>query len=418
MSDVNIAPPAPASAPSAPAPAPASNEVVINQTPTNAPTPVGPQAPEKEVGDLQGGKGRPPSRREAIAKAFERANVEEQPEQKKVVKRGMGDNNPPEAMEKEKAKPDQKEKAVRYREGGRFAKQPDQVEQGASATPGRAEAGRTPASPLPETAPYREPPPRFSERGKQEWAAAPEGVRGEVYRMAKEFEGAYRQYRGDHEEMNTIRHFHQMAGQHGTTLARALTNYVGMEQKLRQDVVGGLDVIVSNLNLRTSDGHKLGLRDVAYHILNQNPDQHRAIQQGNAQQAQNHQIGQLHQMVASLAQNVQAMHTEKVFGQTRSAVDQFADTHPRFDELGDLIEQELKFGFDLETAYQRANQLRPPAGRAAQTRANTPAQTRSDKSISGAPDSGPSDGRRPKSDKPIGRREAISNAIKRVNGGV
>ena len=417
MSDTNIAPPAPASAPSAPAPA--TSEVVIDQNPSSAPKPVGPQAPDAPVGDLEGGKGRPPSRREAIQKAFERANVEEQPEQKKAVKRGMGDNNPPEAMEKEKGEKPEAKKPERYREGGRFAKAPDQAEAGrAPSRQPQDGADRKPSSPLPENAPYREPPPRFSERGKQEWASAPEGVRGEVYRMAKEFEGAYRQYRGDHEEMNTIRHFHQMATQHGTTLARALNNYVSMEQKLRQDVVGGLDVIVNNLNLRTSDGQKLNLRDVAYHILQQNPEQHRLIQQGNAQQAQTHQIGQLHQIVQSLAQNVQAMQTEKVFGQTRSAVDQFADTHPRFDELGDLIEQELKFGFDLETAYLRAERLRPASGRAAQTRSNTPAQTRSDKSISGAPDSGPSDGRRAKSDKPIGRREAISNAIKRVNGSV
>jgi len=417
MSDVNTAPPPPASAPSAPAPA--TSEVVIDQNPASAPKPVGPQAPDAPVGDLEGGKGRPPSRREAIQKAFERANVEEQPEQKKVVKRGMGDNNPPEAMEKEKGEKPEAKKPERYREGGRFAKAPDQAEAGrAPSRQPQDGADRKPSSPLPENAPYREPPPRFSERGKQEWASAPEGVRGEVYRMAKEFEGAYRQYRGDHEEMNTIRHFHQMATQHGTTLARALNNYVSMEQKLRQDVVGGLDVIISNLNLRTNEGHKLTLRDVAYHILQQNPDQHRLIQQGNAQQAQTHQIGQLHQIVQSLAQNVQAMQTEKVFGQTRSAVDQFADTHPRFDELGDLIEQELKFGFDLETAYLRAERLRPASGRAAQTRSNTPAQTRSDKSISGAPDAGPSDGQRRKSDKPIGRREAISNAIKRVNGSV
>ena len=43
--------------------------------------------------------------------------------------------------------------------------------------------------------------------------------------------------------------YHEMAQQHGTTLDRALNNYVTMEQKLRQDVIGGLDIIVNNLNL-------------------------------------------------------------------------------------------------------------------------------------------------------------------------
>ena len=81
--------------------------------------------------------------------------------------------------------------------------------------------------------------------------------------MAKEFDGAYQKLRGDHDTMNTIRHFHEMATQHGTTLDKALTNYVSMEQKLRTDLVGGLDVIVNNLNLRTSDGRKITLPDVA-----------------------------------------------------------------------------------------------------------------------------------------------------------
>ena len=64
--------------------------------------------------------------------------------------------------------------------------------------------------------------------------------------MAKEYQGAYEQYRGDHEAMQPIRHSHEMAKQHGTTRDKALTNYVSIEQKLRQDVVGGLDIIVNN----------------------------------------------------------------------------------------------------------------------------------------------------------------------------
>jgi hypothetical protein len=418
MSDVNIAPPAPASAPSSPAPAPA-NEVVINQNPTNTPTPVGAQTPEKPVEDVERGHGRPENRREAIKRAFEKANHPEAKKEgakKAEAKRGMGDNNPPEKMQKELdlRKPPQQE---RYREAGRFAKAPDKQEPQDQQQPGQQpQQQQTQHKQLPEGTPYREPLPRFNEKAKAEWAAAPESVRGEVHRMAQEFEGAYRKYRSDNETMNTIRPFHELAAQHGTTLQKALTNYVGMEQKLRQDVVGGLDVIVSNLNMRTSDGKKITLRDVAYHILNQSPDQHKLMQNQNAQQAQSQQIGQLHQAVSTLAQTVQGMHHEKVFGQTRSAVDVFADAHPGFDEVGDLIEQELKLGFDLETAYQRAIRLRPP--RAAQTRSTTPAQTRSNKSISGAPDSGPSDGTRRRNDKPIGRREAISNAIKRVNGSV
>jgi len=410
MSDVTVAPQA------APPP-PASNEVAINPNPVSAPSPIGSQAPDKPVGDIEGGKGRPESRREAIQRAFDKANKDKPKATEAKAK--IGHNQPPEETEKLDLK--QPPKREVYREGGKFARPPEQPQGAAPAAQHAAPDPRQqrPAQALPETAAFREPPPRFSERGRSEWATAPESVRGDVHRMAHEFEGAYRKYRADHETMNSIRHFHEMAQQHGTTLDRALHNYTSMENKLRNDVVGGLDVIVNNLNLRTADGQKLGLRDVAYHILNQSPEQHRIVQTNNVAQAAQHQIGALHQEVTGLKNALHQMHTAQQFTQTRSAVDQFADQHPRFDELGDLIEQELQFGFDLHTAYQRAERLRPSSPHAAQTRApSAPAQTRPSKSISGAPDSsGPSDGQR-KSGKQVGRREAIQNAIRRVNGGV
>lgn len=415
MSDVNIAPPAPPSAPSAPA-----NEVPINQNPVGSPQPVGDQAPEKPVDGVDRGHGRPETRRESIRKAFERANSPEKektpaPRKAKAV---ADDKTAPDDKPLDLRKPPQD----RYREGGRFAKSPEAAatrQQDPALGQQAQQTARKPSPPLPETAPYREPPGRWADHAKAEWSAAPESVRGEVYRMAKEFDGAYQKLRGDHETMDKIRPYHEMATQHGTTLERALNNYVSMEQKLRTDLVGGLDVIVNNLNLHTQDGRKLGLRDVAYHILNQSPEQHKLTQQHNASQAAQHQIGALHQEVAGLKSTISQLHNGLQFNYTRSQVDQFADdpNHPGFDELGDLIEQELRFGFSLEEAYQRAARLRPPTTRAAQTR-TPPAQTRPDKSIHGAPDTGPSDGQRRKGDKPVGRREAIQRAIQRVNGGV
>ena len=253
---------------------------------------------------------------------------------------------------------------------------------------------------------------------KAEWAATPRNVRSDVHRMHKEFSEAFLRYQDDHKTMNTIRHYAQMAREHGTTLQRALDNYTTMEKKLRSDPFGGFDVITHNLNLRSPDGQKLTFRDLAWAYLNQTPEQHKLTQNENAQTAQSHQIGQLHQVVNTLAQGIQEMQYERKFTHTRSAVDRYADTHPRFDELGDLIEQELKLGFDVDTAYRRANLLRPAT--AAQTRAPTTAQTRTaepDRSIHGAPASSSSNGAQRRNGKPPpGRREAIANAIKRVNG--
>lgn len=409
MSDVTAAPAA--SPPPAPAPA---NETPINQNPVSAPQPIGSQAPDKPVGDIDGGKHRPQSRREAIQQAFNKSRGEDKP-QPQAAKPRIGHNQPPEETEKlDLRKAPQREV---HRDQGRFARAPDagstpaaQRQQQAAAQP------RRPANPLPETAPYREPPQRMADHAKADWAAAPESVRGEVHRMEREAAGLHQRYRADAEVMDAIRPFHQLASQHGTTLQRALNNYVSMEQKLRADPIGGIDVIVNNLNLRTPEGQRITSRDIAYHILSQTPEQHHMLRTQNAQTAASHQIGALHQEVAGLKGELQQMHTAQQFVYTRSAVDQFADAHPRFDELGDLIEQELRYGFDLETAYRRSELLRPST-HAAQTRTPS-AQTRSDRSIHGAPDTGLSDRQRPRDGKPIGRRQAIANAIKRVNGGV
>ena len=225
----------------------------------------------------------------------------------------------------------------------------------------------------------------MTEAAKATWATTPEPVRGDIHRMHQEFGNAYSQLKPMADAFQPVARFHQMAQQHGTTLEKALTNYVSMEQKLRSDVVGGLDVIVNNLNLTTSDGQRIGLRDIAYHVLSQSPEALKQVQQGNAQQAAGHQIGELHQEIEVLKNTLYQMHNAQQFTYTRSQVDQFADSHPRFDELGAQIEQELQLGFDLETAYRRAELLKP-ATHVPQTH-TTAAQTRApaDRSISGSP---------------------------------
>ena len=402
------------------APAPAAAEVPVNQNPTNIPGEASNRPPEKSATEM---------RRESIQKAFDRAQ-----NPPKAADAKIGHNQPPEKTPKEKAAkpgeapqdgPQDQQKGPQRGDKGRFAPKSGQPDEKTGLKPGEVQdpaTSRTAPRQLPDNAPYRDPPPRMAEHAKAEWAAAPEPVRAEVHRMAKETEAMYRAYRPDHDEMNKIRHFHQMATQHGTTLERALTNYTTMEQKLRTDVIGGLDIIVNNLGIRRGDGSPVTLRDIAYHIATQSPEQLQSMQSRNAQQASSHQIGSLHEEIAGLKNVVQQMHHATQFTYTRSAVDQFADQpgHERFDELGDLIEQELSYGYDLPQAYARASMLRPASTtHAAQTR-DPPAQTRADKSISGAPDASVINGARPtrKGDKPVGRRDAIQNAIRRVNGGL
>jgi hypothetical protein len=417
MSDqsVTTAPPLPAPA-SAPAPAPAAHEVPINQNPVHSPNPVGPQAPEKPPSAAEG-------RRDAIQRAFDRANKTPGTEARAAPKAApaaaearKGHNQPPEDVPDEKIdlrrRPDDQP-----RDRGRFApRERAESQAGIVGMPGHAQNAQANPTPLPAHAPYAAAPARFSERAKAEWAAAPETVRADVHRMQEEFSKAYKVYKNDFDEMSKIRHFHSMAASHGTDLNTALTNYVGMEQKLRADPVAGLDMIVNNLNLRTPTGERIGFRDIAYHVLSQSPDQLRQLQMGNQQHAATQQIGALHSQIQHLQQTMQQMHTNQQFVQTRSAIDVFADSHPRLDELGTVIQREIALGFPLDEAYRRAELLHPTT-QAAQTR-TTSAQTRPvDRSISGAHDVSPSNGtsRRPR-EPSRSPREAVANAIRRVNG--
>jgi hypothetical protein len=422
MSDTS----SPAAPPSA-APAPAQAEVPINQSPTNAPAPIGPQAPHVDNPDAPGGKGRPESRREAIQRAFDRAN-NPPPKGDKAPQRAApqaaeakkGHNQPPEDTPQEKRSVDALPRGERGqfapRAGGSTGGQQTPVQNRVQTDANGAQTTQR-ARTLPEGAPYRDPPPRISERAKQDWDAAPESVRGDYHRLHQEADGIHRHYRGVAEAYQPVAAYDQLARQQGTTLQQALSNYVGIENKLRTDPVAGLDTIVNNLGLTDPQtGRRINLRDIAYHVLNQTPEALQVMQQGNAQNAVRQQLGALHQEVTATKQQLQQLHQERQYVHTRSAVDQFADAHPRFDELGDLIEKELNLGFDLPTAYRRAELLRPGTT-VAQTH-DTSAQIRPvDRSISGSPDVASSNGasRRPK--VPVGRREAIQNAIRRVNGG-
>jgi hypothetical protein len=402
MSDTYSAPPP---APSAPPPsAPPANEAAINPNPVNAPVPITNTPPEKAGGT---------HRTDVVAKAFERAKVE----RKGPAEAKPGHNRPPEPTEKEpplnlKKRPDEQSAPARERgEGGRFAPRA-----GADRSGARQAQPPSPGVPAQQSgAPYSQPLRRMRDDAKAEWSKAPESVRRDVHRMHQEYARAYQQYRGDHEAMNSLRPYDNLARSQGTSLPVALGNYVGIEHKLRQDPIAGLDTIVYNLNLRTSEGRRITLQDIAYHILSQSPEQHKLTAAQNQQTALQRQLQQVQQHQRALAQQQAHMQYQQRFVHTRSAVDRFAETNPRLDELGDLIERELRLGFDLPTAYKRASLLRPATGTpAAQTRTPAPQTRNGDRSISGAPDGGSVNGaaRRKSSD----RRGSVADAFRRANG--
>jgi hypothetical protein len=398
--------------------------VVIDQNPVNTPAPVGAQAPPRPP---EKPSDRASSRRESIANAFKKSR---EGVEIPAAKPRIGHNQPPEAIDAEKAAapPRQQTSTIDLRRpplrgrGGRFAPQAPQPGQQSGQQPGQQRAPQQYAE-LPHNAPYRQVPSRMKPEAQRAWHATPDHVRGEVHRMLKEFHGFYQKAKSDIDVMQSIRPYHELAKSQGTSLERALSNYVTMENKLREDPIAGLDVLIHNMNLRTSDGYQLTLPDVARYVLSRTPEQHALTQSGNVQGAHNAQIAQLNQQVQQLTNALHHMHNQQQFAQrytqTRHGVDRFAETHPRTDELAPAITQELRAGYSLEQAYQRATLLHPHP--AAQTRGPSPqpAQTRAaDRSISGAPAGAPVSGRaaRRPGVPPPSRRDIIANAVRRVNG--
>jgi hypothetical protein len=267
------------------------------------------------------------------------------------------------------------------------------------------------------------------ERARAEWARVPESVRGEVHRLHRDFGNAYERLRADHEAFQPLRQYHELARSQGTTLDRALGNYTTMENLLRSNPLQGLATLVHNMNLRTGDGHQITLYDLAYYIVTQTPAELQQRQTEHVQSAHNNQLAQLQNTVSQLADLQQRMHYAQAYSNqyfhVRRAVDRFAETHPRMDELGEVIAAELPAArYNMEEAYRRATLLHPAGAHpAAQTRTITPAaQTRAlpDRSITGAPAGGePANNRgmvRRQGKPPPSRRDIIAHAVRRVNG--
>jgi len=396
---------------SAPPPPPTTEVTIPDQTPSGANGEVGQQAPDKSP--EQRAHERNAARRASVEKAF--AKARENAEAKEASE--SSESKTPDA----KAKAPEINAEPRNRgDGGRFVStQPAASEVNAKAG---QPAEQPKHAPLAEDAPYRDPPPRFSEVAKKEWAAVPESVRGAIYTAHQEMQNGIRHYQQQAAAFNSVRDYHEMAQRQGGSLRDALDNYWGIEQKLRGDLLGGVDLIINNLKLPGPNGQRYNVYDFARDVLQLSPEQHRLTQQQNAVQANNIRLQQIDKRMESIAAGFQQMQYRQNFTWTRSQIDQFADKHPGFDDRIDVIKQELEHGYPLDEAYRRAIRLRPLNGngatRAAQTR-DTSAQTRPeeiDRSISGAPNGSMSTSRdTPK--KKVSSREALLNAARRIRSG-
>lgn len=240
----------------------------------------------------------------------------------------------------------------------------------------------------------------------QEWGNTPEPVMAAVHRTIRELEAGVERYRADATAFEDVRAFDDLAKKSGTTMKAAMSNYVGIEMKLREDPIGGLSQIAENLGF--------SLRDIAAQIMGQTPDQ-QASQSDATIRALRQELADLKQQVGGVTTSIQDQQRTSVQKQLEAFA---ADpAHSRMEELSDEITRQINMGFDLAEAYRRAELLNPlppaPVIAAPQTRTPDPTpQTRKGSlTVTGAPGAGSDPARRAASSS---IRESIRNARAQV----
>lgn len=236
---------------------------------------------------------------------------------------------------------------------------------------------------------FSEAPKRFSDEAKTHWATAPEPVRAEIHRAVKELETGISQYR---EVVEPLKPYMQLAQQHGTTINKALDQYIGLERSLRSPDQNQKNAALADV-FQTAG---VNPREWAAQLLGQSPDQVASEQDATIRELRQH-IGRLEQQIGGVTQNIQQQREQA----TLQEINKFAEAHPRFEELADDIAFFMKSGrtSDLSEAYELAERLNPAPLQALAASAQAPvipaqpsadAQPKGTKSISGAPSPGSS----------------------------
>ncbi|HEV2160238.1 hypothetical protein [Bradyrhizobium sp.] len=339
---------------------------VINENAPGFNSPLGSQIPP----DAQA-KPDVPAKPASLDDSIDRAIAKSQEKQAAAAK-----TPEPKADAKADAKVEPKEPQARG-EGGKFAAKEPVVDPKAAPAPKVAE-------PAKQSFTASDAPSRFSDDAKKEWATAPESVRRETERAIKELTDGFQKYKGAAERDGTLNEFHDMAKASGKELSGVVREYVNMENKLRQDPIGGLDMICQRMGL--------SLRDVAAHVMGQKPEQVASQQDATIRELRA-ELTAIKEQVGGVTQTLQQQSRDA----TLTEVNKFAADHPRFEELADAISEELKHGYSLAEAYSRAERLNPAPAAAAKedplaassAAPEPPVQPdKGQKSINGAPSAG------------------------------
>jgi hypothetical protein len=288
-----------------------------------------------------------PSLRETIAKAAEKAQAE--------------------AGEKVKAA-EAKEKAAKP---AVTTPQNPKVAEESLAAPKVTGVTERPTDGQPERPKY-EPPSRFHDVAKAEWAKAPEAVQSEVARVLKENEDGIAKYKASHERYEALRKFDDIAKSNNIDLKVSLEKINEMENLFARDPREGFKAVAAHFGYNANE--------VAAHILGQDPNQ---------------QVAEAHRTIEKLQAEIKTLTAEK---EAPAQVQTFAqqvdekEGAGHFEKLAPDIAELLESGVvsDLKAAYTMANMMFKRSGNSTASDANQsqpliPAQPVSAQTTTAAP---------------------------------
>jgi hypothetical protein len=303
---------------------------------------------------------------------------------------------------KTEAKPEQKPEPKPRDVTGKFAS--TKPADPAPAPEQKPAASEQPAKPTQ----FSEAPKRFSDEAKTHWASAPEPVRAEIHRAVKELETGISQYR---EVVEPLKPYLQLAQKHGTTISKALDQYIAIERSLVSPDVAQKNAALNDV-FQTAG---VNPREWAAQLLGQSPDQV-ANQQDSIIRELRQELAGLKQQIGGVTQNMQQQREQA----TLQEIHKFAADHPRFEELAEDIAFFMKSGRanDLSEAFELAERLNPAPAASAQAPVipAPPAaevQPKGSKSISGSPSPGSSPAARKQPSSSI--RKALESAMARAS---
>jgi len=235
---------------------------------------------------------------------------------------------------------------------------------------------------LPEKQSKYEPPSRFNEAAKREWATAPESVQAEIARMAKENEDGLGKYKASHERYEQLKQYDEISKQNGRDLTASLKQVTEIEAAFARNPIEGFK--------KVAEWGNFNIQAVAAHILGQDPTQ--------ASQEANQQLAALQAENRALKAQIEAPNQVQEFA-NKVGVDAFeANSEKLATLLKSGIVHDLDaawsliqvFGGNRASDAQSGQPLIPAQSAAAHT--DAPAQTQPNpagqKSVTGAPNAG------------------------------